>query len=124
MQTFTIQNIFSEGRPGFIVPVEGKPNQFVVGVDLKFLVVSWDGEDGSKARVVKELGTVDSHEPTNRLNDGKADPRGRLFAGQLSEATVLNTPVAVQTTNYNLYGKTYASCCGHSVALFFVPYKL
>lgn len=68
---------------GFIVPVEGTRDQFVVGVERKFQVVQWDGAEGSRARVLRELGEVDKDVPTNRINDGKADPRGRLFAGEL-----------------------------------------
>ncbi|KAL0839402.1 hypothetical protein ABMA28_016127 [Loxostege sticticalis] len=73
-----------EGRVGFIVPVEGTSDQFVVALERKFLVVQWDGKDGSKARVVKELGEVDKDAPSiTRINDGKADPRGRVFAGTM-----------------------------------------
>ncbi|KAL0879863.1 hypothetical protein ABMA27_002394 [Loxostege sticticalis] len=72
-----------DGRVGFIVPVEGTTDQFVVGVERKFLVVQWDGKDGSKAKVLKELGEVDKDAPTTRINDGKVDPRGRLFAGTM-----------------------------------------
>ncbi|KAF9422732.1 hypothetical protein HW555_001726 [Spodoptera exigua] len=71
------------GRVGFIVPVEGTTDQFLVGVDRKFQVIRWDGADGSPATVVKELVEVDSDIPTNRINDGKADPKGRVFAGTM-----------------------------------------
>ncbi|KAH9636268.1 hypothetical protein HF086_009464 [Spodoptera exigua] len=71
------------GRVGFIVPVEGTTDQFLVGVERKFQVIRWDGADGSPATVVKELGEVDSDVPTNRINDGKADPKGRVFAGTM-----------------------------------------
>jgi gluconolactonase len=66
-----------------MVPVEGTTDQFVVGVGLKFQVVRWDGRDGSAPELVRELGSVDQNSPKNRLNDGKADPKGRLFAGNL-----------------------------------------
>lgn len=65
-----------------MVPVEGKSDEFVVGVERKFLVVKWDGADGSPATVIKEIGEVDKG-TKNRINDGKADPRGRLFAGTI-----------------------------------------
>ncbi|XP_022827790.1 regucalcin-like isoform X2 [Spodoptera litura] len=77
------------GRVGFIVPVEGTSDQFLVGVERKFQVISWDGADGSPATVVKELEEVDRDIPTNRINDGKADPRGRVFAGTMGHESPL-----------------------------------
>lgn len=74
--------MFPDGRVGFILPVDGTDDQFVVGVERKFLVIQWDGKDGSTVKVVKELGEVDQAVPTTRINDGKADPKGRLFAGK------------------------------------------
>ncbi|CAH0720264.1 unnamed protein product, partial [Brenthis ino] len=72
------------GNVGFIVPVEGTTDQFIVGLEKQFVIVQWDGGDGSPASVVKELGTVDEGvEPPTRINDGKADPRGRVFAGTI-----------------------------------------
>ncbi|KAG6453933.1 hypothetical protein O3G_MSEX008403 [Manduca sexta] len=72
-----------DGRVGFVVPIDGTTDQFVVGVERKFLVVRWDGAEGSKVDVLKELGEVDQDVPTTRINDGKADPRGRLFGGTM-----------------------------------------
>ena len=64
-----------------MVPVQGTRDEFLVGVDRKFLVVRWNGKKGSPACVVKKLGQVDSDKPANKVNEGKADPRGRVFAG-------------------------------------------
>nr|BAM19641.1 regucalcin [Papilio xuthus] len=72
-----------DGRVGFIVPVDGTNDQFVVGVERKFLIIQWDGENNSKVKIVKELGEVDQDVPTTRINDGKADPKGRLYAGTM-----------------------------------------
>ncbi|CAG5002694.1 unnamed protein product [Parnassius apollo] len=72
-----------DGRVGFIIPVDGTTDQFVVGVERKFLIIQWDGEEGSKVQVLKELAEVDQEIPTTRINDGKADPKGRLFAGTM-----------------------------------------
>ncbi|KAH9636267.1 hypothetical protein HF086_009463 [Spodoptera exigua] len=83
VSAFTYIIIPRGGRVGFIVPVEGTTDQFLVGVDRKFQVIRWDGADGSPATVVKELVEVDSDIPTNRINDGKADPKGRVFAGTM-----------------------------------------
>lgn len=77
----TLPFFIPEGRVGFIVPVEGTTDQFVVGVERKFLIVQWDGKDGSPAKTVRELSEVD-RTTKNRINDGKADPRGRLYGGK------------------------------------------
>lgn len=68
---------------GFIVPVEGTTDQFIIGLDRRFVIIQWDGGDGTPVKIVQELGAVDQDiEPRTRLNDGKADPRGRVFAGR------------------------------------------
>ncbi|XP_026319176.1 uncharacterized protein LOC113229707 [Hyposmocoma kahamanoa] len=92
-----------DGRPGFIVPVEGKSNEFVVGVERKFLVVKWDGNDGSPATVVKEIAEVDKG-TKNRINDGKADPRGRLFAGTMGHEETPGDYALEQGALYRLDG--------------------
>ncbi|KAJ8716409.1 hypothetical protein PYW07_003036 [Mythimna separata] len=73
-----------EGRVGLMVPVEGTCDQFLLGVERQFQVVRWDGQEGSRASVLRVLGEVDQDEPTTRFNDGKADPWGRVFAGTIS----------------------------------------
>lgn len=68
---------------GFIVPVAGTKDQFAVGVGRKVLLVKWNTENNSKAEILSEIAEVDSETGynTNRLNDGKADPSGRLYGG-------------------------------------------
>ncbi|CAB3254245.1 unnamed protein product [Arctia plantaginis] len=72
-----------DGRVGFIIPVEGTSDQFLVGVERKFLIIKWDGGEGTPATVVKQISEVDQDVPMNRINDGKADPKGRVFAGTM-----------------------------------------
>lgn len=73
-----------DGSVGFIVPVERTTDQFIIGLDRRFVIIQWDGGDGTPVKIVHELGTVDQDiEPSPRLNDGKADPRGRVFAGTM-----------------------------------------
>ncbi|XP_059045627.1 regucalcin-like [Achroia grisella] len=94
-----------DGPVGFIVPVEGTSDQFVVGVGRKFQVVRWDGRNNSPATVVKEIGEVDQHtNPTTRLNDGKADPRGRLYAGTMGHEEPLGVFIPEQGAFFRLDG--------------------
>ncbi|XP_018802378.1 PREDICTED: putative sugar lactone lactonase YvrE isoform X2 [Bactrocera latifrons] len=68
----------------FIVPVEGQKDKFVVGSSRRVLVITWDGVS-STSKVDRVLFEVQQDEQyiVNRFNDGKADPRGRLFAGTM-----------------------------------------
>ncbi|XP_073955505.1 regucalcin-like [Choristoneura fumiferana] len=93
-----------DGNIGFLVPIEGKLSQFLVGVERKLLVVQWDGREGSEAAVVEQLGEVDQETPTNRLNDGKADPRGRVFAGTLSFESSSGLPEWGKASFYRIDG--------------------
>lgn len=76
--------------PGFIIPVEGKLDRFVVGLKRRVVEVQWDGEGGD-ATVIRELAELDKHSPDNRINDAKADPRGRLFVGEDDTHTCTQT---------------------------------
>lgn len=68
--------------PTFIIPIDGKKNHFVVGLNRKVVEVEWNGEENS-AKVLRTVVEVDQDNPQNRFNDAKADPRGRLFAGKI-----------------------------------------
>lgn len=64
----------------FIIPAKGRSNGFVVADGSRILLISWDGiSDNAKIiDVIADLGDKE-----NRINDGKADFKGRLFAGTL-----------------------------------------
>lgn len=86
----------------FIVPVEGNDSEFAIGIGRRVGVVTWDGKSAT-AKVTRLVGQVeqDDHKyKTNRFNDGKADPKGRLFAGKVK--------VLVYTWNIFLLRKNFS----------------
>ncbi|XP_050428277.1 uncharacterized protein LOC126838155 [Adelges cooleyi] len=64
-----------------VIPVDEKPNTFVVGLGPSIGVVEWDGV-ANKTSAPSYLKLVDT-KPGNRLNDGKADATGRLWVGSM-----------------------------------------
>lgn len=71
-QTTSLQ---TDDQVGFAVPAAG--GGYVAGVGRSFSAVDWS------TGTVTSLATVDEDKPQNRLNDGKVDPAGRLFAGTM-----------------------------------------
>jgi len=73
-----------EGTVSLIVPVENEPNKYIIGVGRELKVLEWDGKSSTPTSL-KTLSTVDEEAKflTNRLNDGKCDSRGRLWAGTM-----------------------------------------
>lgn len=67
---------------GFVIPVDGNNEQFVVGAGTKVLLIEWDGVS-AEAKHIKVLEEVQKDKLSVRFNDAKADPKGRLFAGTM-----------------------------------------
>ncbi|CAA9995026.1 unnamed protein product [Nesidiocoris tenuis] len=66
---------------GFVVPVKGQPDRFIVGEKLNLTLVHWDTK--ANKLVSKEV-LVTLPDPTsNRINDGKADASGRIWFGTM-----------------------------------------
>ncbi|XP_039288727.1 regucalcin isoform X1 [Nilaparvata lugens] len=63
-----------------IVPVTGEKDKFLVSMKNDVATISWDGvsDKTSKPEIVASAEPADNH---NRLNNGKVDPCGRLWAG-------------------------------------------
>lgn len=66
----------------FIIPVEGQKNQFVISRGKQIALISWDGESET-VTILKTLYEVDDQYPGNVFNDGKCDPSGRLWTGDI-----------------------------------------
>ncbi|XP_026468275.1 regucalcin-like [Ctenocephalides felis] len=66
---------------GFVIPVAGTTDKFVIGFDDKITLIEWNGK-ANNVMIVKDL--VTGLEPENgRVNDGKADFQGRLYTGTM-----------------------------------------
>ncbi|KAL5279630.1 RGN.2 family protein [Megaselia abdita] len=67
----------------FIIPVKHRPNHFVIGDERKIKIVQWDGIT-ENCSTIETIGIVEQNNTLydfNGFNDGKCDPRGRLFTG-------------------------------------------
>lgn len=75
-----------DGEPvvSFIIPVAGTSDEFAVGIVHRVGVIRWDGKS-SKAKLIRIASEIEQcpEYQNNRLNDGKGDPYGRLFAGTM-----------------------------------------
>lgn len=79
---------------GFIVPVYGSDNCFVIGAHTTLYIVKWDGFSSNVESLVP-LHKLNSEPETNRINDGKCDPYRRLWFGKILEYIELTTVVPV-----------------------------
>ena len=66
----------------FVIPLEGHKDKFVIAGGHNVAILTWDGESSTPADM-KCVCSVDNEKEVQnyRLNDGKADPTGRLWAG-------------------------------------------
>lgn len=85
---------------GFAVPRSS--GGYVAGVGRSIVAVDWSTQK------VTSLVEVDEDKPNNRLNDGKADPSGRLLTGQ-SAHLVTVSPVCSSCC----YGNS-VTCCRYN----------
>lgn len=79
----TVTKCSIDEKVGFIIPVEGKADQFLLGYGGDFALATWDGKSEKPKDVKVHIKAEDN--PENRINDGKADPTGRVYAGSMCE---------------------------------------
>lgn len=70
----------TDGDVGFVIPVVGYRDLFVVGLNTTLSSLRWKLD--KKTYKVTGLTTVDEDKPGNRWNDAKADVNGNLWAGK------------------------------------------
>ncbi|XP_064110781.1 regucalcin-like isoform X2 [Macrobrachium nipponense] len=104
---------------GFVVPLEGDPNLLVVGLGRSLAVVEWSPNDVDDKTVDPKvvLQTVDEGNPTNRFNDGKCDPCGRLWAGTMGYETVPGQPDLHKGSLFSLDSKLSISQCLQKISI-------
>lgn len=73
--TNQIQSVETGDTVGFAVPRAS--GGYVAGVGRRFVAVDWS------TQTTTSLAEIDEDKLTNRLNDGKVDPIGRLLAGTM-----------------------------------------
>ena len=66
----------------FVIPLEGTTEKFVIAVGRNVAILTWDGESSTPTDV-KHISVVDNEKELqgNKLNDGKTDSTGQLWAG-------------------------------------------
>lgn len=78
-------SVEDETHVSFIIPVAGAIDLFAVGLRRRVAVIQWDGKS-TVAKVLRIAFEVeqDNTLQNSALNDGKADPIGRLYTGTIS----------------------------------------
>ncbi|CAH1106228.1 unnamed protein product [Psylliodes chrysocephalus] len=84
-QDGAIQSYKLEGRDsvGFILPIKGKNDTFLVFADRVVYKLHWPFEKKKKINLQKIM-SVEDDKPLNQFNDGKVDAKGRVWGGTLS----------------------------------------
>ncbi|KAK6622932.1 hypothetical protein RUM43_008784 [Polyplax serrata] len=80
--TGDLQRLDLDGPVTLIVPAKGETEQFVIGHGRDIVALKWNGTS-DKPSSLSVLASVDKNKPENRFNDGKADAKGRLWAGTM-----------------------------------------
>lgn len=79
-RTYYASIINETGIPGFIIPVEGRKQKFLVGLNQLVKLIKWDGISKTAEALCTQF-TMDADIPTNRIHDCHADPYGNFYGG-------------------------------------------
>lgn len=76
------------GTVSLIVQVEGQKDKFIIGHNNDLEIITWDGISNiiDKSEIYASLESMDAK---TRINDGKVDPAGRLWAGNIISSYLL-----------------------------------
>ncbi|XP_021924406.1 regucalcin-like isoform X2 [Zootermopsis nevadensis] len=101
-----------------VIPLEGTKDKFVITVGRNVAILTWDGESSTPTDV-KYVSAVDNEKELqgNKLNDGKADPTGRLWTAnrrtafdfEINEVDGFPDGMAI-----DIEGKLWVACFGGS----------
>ncbi|XP_018333443.1 regucalcin-like isoform X2 [Agrilus planipennis] len=78
------QAVTDGNRVAFFIPVEGKQNDYIIGIDNELVHIVWDGTSN---KIEKWEKLVEVPDKQVQFNDGKADPAGRLWTGTMAVIT-------------------------------------
>ncbi|XP_076042765.1 regucalcin-like isoform X2 [Oratosquilla oratoria] len=117
-QVLHVENGGSGGSVSLVIPVEGAPDLFMVTVGRSIGVVEWKHSDPDQHTVKPViLHTVDGHCKTNRFNDGKCDPSGRMWAGTMGYEKMPGQVELHQGTLYRLDSDLSLTLCVSQVSI-------
>nr|BAB85479.1 luciferin-regenerating enzyme [Nipponoluciola cruciata] len=93
-------------NPSFIIPVKGCSDRFIVSLEREINLLTWDGASSAPSKIEK-IAVFDNtpEKSENRLNDGKADPLGNLWAGTMNMGSDHTTGTPVRGTLSSLSNK-------------------
>ncbi|XP_049783199.1 regucalcin-like [Schistocerca cancellata] len=84
-----------------VIPLRDSTDKFLITVSHTLAVMTWDGVSETPSSL-EEIDTVEEDKPGNRFNDGKADIRGRVWAGTMGPEPVVGEVTPDQATLYLL----------------------
>lgn len=88
--------------PSIIIPLSGCSNRFLITLDREIAILTWDGISSTPTSI-QTVAVVDQ-EPgleSNRINDGKADHLGHLWAGTMEVDAYPTGPITGRLFSMN-----------------------